>query len=344
MIIHPKGTVKSAPTEQDECQGFTSALCHNGRMAIPRGILDWLFKGDPAIRWQVMRDLLDEPAEVYEAERANLTTDGWGARLLAEQDPDGNWGGGVYSPKWISTTYTLLTLRHFGLMPGHPQALRGCDKFYERGLAADGGINLFKTRASSETCVNGMLLTLLSYFRHPDERVHGVAEYLLGEQMSDGGWNCRWSGQRHTGDGHASFNTTLLALQGFAEYVAAFPHLAVNIEAAIQRGQEFLLAHRLYKSHRTGRIVDSKMTHAHFPPRWHYDFLAALDYFQSVGAPRDQRVQDAVDLLLERRSGDGPWTLADPWPAKVFFELEAAGRPSRWNTLRALRVLKWWDR
>jgi hypothetical protein len=306
-------------------------------------VIGWLLESDPAIRWQVMRDLQEEPAAIHEAERAKVATEGSGARLLSEQDPDGNWGNSVYTGKWKSTTYTLLTLRHFGLMPGHAKAMHGCDNLYGRGIEWDGGINLFKSRTGSETCVNGMILTLVSYFRHPDERVHSVADFLLGEQMQDGGWNCRWSGKRRVGASHASFNTTLLALEGLAEYSAAFPDRAREVGLAVTQGQEFLLRHRIYRSHRTGRIVDTKMTHAHFPPRWHYDFLAALDYFQSVDANRDPRMQDAMELLLERRGPDGRWTLAPPWPAKVFFELEEAGRPSRWNTLRALRVLKWWE-
>jgi hypothetical protein len=288
-----------------------------------------------------MRDLLDAKSVQFDGERRKVAIEGWGARLLAEQDGDGNWGGSVYARKWKSTTYTLLTLRHFGLLPGNRQALRGCDAFYVRGVEWDGGINLFKSRTSSETCVNGMILALLSYFGHPDSRVHSVAEFLLQEQMEDGGWNCRWSGKKQAGATHGSFNTTLLALEGFAEYVGMYPNHAREIQLAVQRGQEFLLRHRLFRSHRTGRIVNEKMTRAHFPPRWHYDFLAALDYFQSVGAARDERMEDALSLLRDRRGPDGRWLLASPWPAKVFFEMEQAAQPSRWNTLRALRVLKW---
>jgi hypothetical protein len=305
--------------------------------------IDWLLAGDPAIRWQVMRDLLDKPRRAWEAERDRVATQGWGKAILELQDPDGRWDKGVYTPKWTSVTYTLLTLRHLGLPAGHPQALRGCDHFYFRGLEEDGGINLFQSRTSSETCVNGMLLTLLSHFRHPDERLHSVAQYLIGEQMDDGGWNCRWNGRQRVGASHASFNTTLLVLQGLAEYCSAYTQPNGHMKTGIGRGHEFLLRHRVFKSHRTGRVFDPRMTFAHFPPRWHYDFLAALDYFQGVRAARDDRVQDAIDLLLERRTRDGRWTVASPWTGRTFFEMEKAGKPSRWNTLRALRVLRWWE-
>jgi hypothetical protein len=155
--------------------------------------LDCLLEGDPAIRWQVMRDVLEQPPAVWEAERAKVATRGWGARLLAAQDADGNWGGGIYNPKWTSKTYSLLSLRELGLIAPHPQAQRGCEHFLEKGFENDGGISLFKSIHYSETCVNGMLLALLSYFRAPGEGVHQVAEFLLGQQMSDGGWNCQWN-------------------------------------------------------------------------------------------------------------------------------------------------------
>ena len=190
----------------------------------------------------------------------------------------------------------------------------------------------------SETCINGMILSLLSYFRSPDDRLHSVANYLLGEQMADGGWNCRRLG----GATHASFHTTISVLEGLREYCGCVAPVPDSVTAAIGRGLEFLLNHRLYKSHRTGTIVDSEMTRLHFPPRWHYDILRGLDFFRSVNAARDERMNDAVVLLESRQTASGRWPLNKPWSGRVHFELEAGGRPSRWNTLRALRVLKWW--
>jgi hypothetical protein len=309
------------------------------KISIVTETIDWLLKGDASIRWQVMRDLLEEPPEIYEKERAKIKAQGWGGRLLSRQDASGTWGGGVYNPKWISTTYILLLLRQLGLEQDNPQAQNGCKHFLLKGIFRDGGINLFKSIDYSETCINGMILTLLSYFRSPDEHVHAVAEFLLKEQMADGGWNC----QRVRGATHASFHTTISALEGMWEYRQADPKEALPIEEAIKKAHEFLLIHYLYKSHRTGKVVNSAMTRMYFPSRWHYDFLRALDYFQSVQAGYDERMKDAIELLKAKQQPNGRWVAPRPWPARVFFEMEKAGEDSRWNTLRALRVLKWWD-
>jgi hypothetical protein len=300
--------------------------------------IPWLLAGDPAIRWQVMRDLLDSAPADWQAERAKVAVEGWGAHLLSKQDADGGWGGGIYSPKWKSTTYTLLHLRHLGLLPGNEQALLGCGKFFFRGLERDGGINFFKSFQHSETCINGMLLSLLAYFRFPDERIRSVAEFLLGEQMPDGGWNC----ERVKGATHGSFHTTISVLEGFAEYASTHPSELPAAAPAMQRGREFLLQHQLYRSHRSGEIVSPDMTLMHFPPRWHYDFIRGLDHFQAVRAPRDERLTEAIQLLEQKRDPSERWVLNKPWAGLVFFHMEETGQPSRWNTLRALRVLKWW--
>ncbi len=308
-------------------------------MDVSPSTLAWLLAGDPSIRWQAQRDLLDQPLEIYEKERARVAAEGWGGDLLSRQTADGHWGGGIYSPKWKSTTYTLLHLRHLGLPPENPQALRGCANFFFRGLERDGGINWFRSFKHSETCINGMVLALLSYFRYPDERVHSVAEFLLREQMPDGGWNC----ERIKGATHASLHTTLSVLEGFAEYVSTYPQAFAAVSPAVEAAHEFLWQHHLYKSHRTGEIFDSKMTLMPFPPRWHYDFLRALEYFQSVNAPRDKRMLDAIELLQHKQGKDGDWVLNSPYAGLVYFHMEKAGQPSRWNTLRALRALKWWQ-
>jgi len=301
-------------------------------------IIDWLLKGDPSIRWQVQRDLVNALPEIYEKERAKIASEGWGARLLSKQDANGMWGGGLYTPKWISTTYTLLLLRQLGLPQDNPQAQGACALFLAKGLYRDGGINLFKTIDYSETCVNGMILTLLCYFRHPHERVHNIVEFLLKEQMPDGGWNC----QRIHGATHSSFHTTISVLEGMFEYSQAYPREAPGIEEAVKQAHEFLLVHRLYKSHRTGKVADPAMARMYFPPRWRYDFIRALDYFQSIHAPYDERMVNAIELLKMKQQPDSRWLAYSPWAGRVFFEMEKTGKASRWNTLRALRVLKWW--
>lgn len=307
-------------------------------------ILTWLLEGDPAIRWQVLQDLVDAtPADVA-IERQRIASEGWGARLLALQDPDGRWASGLYSPKWTSTTYTLLLLRQFGLPGDNPQAQRGCAHFLARGINHDGGINLFHTIDYSETCVNGMLLALLSYFGARQlEVLRSVVGYILGEQMVDGGWNC----ERIKGATHASFHTTLSVLEGLHEYRQFDAQADPAIQGAVERAHGFLLAHRLYHSHRTGKVADPAMARIYFPPRWRYDYLRALDYFRSAGAAWDGRMQDGTDLLLAKRKKEGCWNQGSNWAGRTFFDLEPIGAPGRWNTLRALRVLKfyapgWW--
>ncbi len=310
-------------------------LQRNHNLNIPSSTLDWLLSGDPAIRWQVQRDLLGAPEMVYSPEQQRVASEGWGAQLLALQDPDGRWGSGLYSPKWISTTYTLLLLCQMGLPPENPQARRGCEHFWRRDLYRDGGLNIFRSIDYSEVCVNGMILGLSCYFQYSDQRIHNVAEYLLTQQMVDGGWNC----ERIHGATHASFHTTIMVLEGLAEYRQAFPGQADRVRQAEQRAWEFLLQHRLYHSHRTGQVIHPSMTRLNFPTRWHYDFLRALDYFRAVGASYDERMADGIELLKKKRTTDGLWLAYRPFPGRSFFELEETGQPSRWNTLRALRVL-----
>lgn len=302
--------------------------------------ISWLMKGDPSIRWQVQHDLLNQPSTKVEAERRKIAKEGWGKRLLEKQESDGRWGGGIYSPKFISTTYTMLTLRLLGLPPNNPQAKRACKLFLDEGYYTDGGINFFSYSLKySETCVTSLILALLAYFRYPDERVHDVAAYIVGQQMKDGGWNC----ESYKGATHSSFHTTLMALEGLFEYERAFPEMKKRISQVRARGHEFLLEHRLYKSHRTGKVFDTKMTAMSFPPRWRYDFLRGLDYLQSCDTKKDKRIQDAIELLKSKQKSDGRWLMNTGMSGRKFFDLEKAGQPSRWNTLRALRVLKWWE-
>jgi hypothetical protein len=309
-----------------------------------RGAIEWLLEGDPAIRWQVLRDLEGAADHAVERERRKIPRDGWGARLLSLQDPRGTWAAGqssddgLYSPKWISTTYTMLLLRDFGLAPSNRQVRKACRMLLERGLQRDGGMNYGWSQ--SETCVTGMGLSVLSYFEHDDDRLDHVARHLLDQQMPDGGWNCR----RRRGATHASVHTTISALEGLRDYERHRGRGLRAVKAAQRRGLEFLLVHRLFRSHRTGEVMNPVFTRLSFPPRWHYDILRALDFFQSVDAPRDPRLADAIDILQGSRLDDGRWPLQHVYGGKTYFQLEKLGAPSRWNTLRALRVLKWWDR
>ena len=311
--------------------------------------LQWLLEGDPAIRWQTLRDLTGAGEHTVERERKKVARDGWGARLLAKQDPDGRWAGGqssdsgLYSPKWISTTYTMLLLRDFGLANNNSQARKACRLLLERGIQPDGGIGLdawAKWTRKSETCVTGMVLSVLSYFKYDDDRLDTIAGHLLEQQMPDGGWNCR----RYQGATHSSVHTTISALEGLRHYELHRGKRKKAVRDAQGLGREFLLVHRLFRSHRTGKIIKPVFIRFAFPPRWHYDILRALDYFQTVAAPRDPRLADAIDIVKGTQFEDGRWSLQNSYRGKTYFELERVGAPSRWNTLRALRVLKWWGK
>jgi hypothetical protein len=300
-------------------------------------VIDWLLQGDPAIRWQTQRDLLGADEAIVLADRCQVTTEGWGAGLLARQEPSGLWGGGLYGPKWTSTTYTMLLLRRLGLEPDHPQARLACHLLLDKGFYADGGINYFRSLRHSETCVTGMVLSILAYFNYQDVRLAGLIEHLLDQQMADGGWNC----QSYQGATHSSFHTTISVLEGLWEYEKRRPDPCL-IDSH-NRAVEFLLIHQLFRSDHTGEVVDPRMTRFSFPPRWRYDLMRVLDYFQERNVPPDPRMAKAIGLLKKKRRPDGTWVLQNKHPGRVFFELEKVGQPSRWNTLRALRILQWYE-
>jgi len=305
-------------------------------------VITWLLEGDPAIRWQVRRDLLDAPERTLQSEQGRIAREGWGARLLGLQGLDGKWGGGIYTPKWISTTYTMVLLRNIGLPSGHPQAIRACRLLLDLGLWEDGGINYWRRQHDrSETCVSSMTLAMLSWFGLEDPRVDRLAEHVIAQQMADGGWNC----QAMPGYGratHGSFHTTISALEALLEYERFRPARAAAARKAQARGREFLLVHQLYRSHRTGQVAKDSFTRFSFPTHWYYDVLRGLDYFRDAGVrPSDQRLTDALELVEKRRRRDGTWPLQNNHPGRTFFDMETIGEPSRWNTLRALRVLRW---
>jgi len=299
--------------------------------------LTWLLEGDPAIRWQTMRDLLDAPAEDVAAERALVEEVGWGKDLLDRQDPAGTWGGGLYGPKWTSTTYTLLLLRRCGLAPHTSAALRGVELLWEGATYTGGGLTCARSIDAPEACVTSMYVALARYFGFVDERVDAAIEWLLANQLEDGGWNCRTV---RTGDRHGSFHTSISALEALAEARAGEPGHP-DVAGALDRGREFFLVHRLFRSHRDGTVINPVFTKLSFPPRWHFDILRALDHFQSSGAAPDDRLADALSVLRGRQRRDGTWPVQHKHAGAVFFDMERTGGPSRWNTLRALRVLRW---
>lgn len=305
-------------------------------------IIAWLLEGDPAIRWQTMRDLLDEPEPSWQAEQQHTLESGWGARLLALQDADGQWGGGIYAPKWTSTTYTLLMLRTIGIPRTCTAAQRGAQLVLASLLGEQCDAHFQEKLVGCDRCIVGMILQLAVYFQIQDKRVEAIVDNLLGERMTDGGWNCRR--HRRPYPHHSSFHTTFNVLDGLRDYIEFYNGARRSeVLAAEQNALELLLQHRLYKSDKTGNIINPKFKLLSFPPRWHYDVMRGLEYFARINAPHDPRLHDAIELLALQKGADARWPLQYKYSGKVFFELETVGKPSRWNTLRALRVLRWWQ-
>ncbi|MBA3417575.1 MAG: hypothetical protein H0U09_02540 [Geodermatophilaceae bacterium] len=297
-------------------------------------VAEWLMDSDPAIRWQVMRDLLHEPEAVVTAERSKVATEGWGARLLALQDADGQWGGGTYFPAWTSTTYSLLLLRDFGLDPASERARRAIATVRENSKWEHEGQDYFAGEV--EPCVNGTAVAIGSYF---GEDVQGIVDRLLGEQLSDGGWNC----EAENGSTRSSFNTTIDVLEGLLEHERATGEPA-DVAEARHRGETYVLERRMLRRLSTGEVIDPSWSLFSFPTRYHYDVLRGLDYLRSAGVEPDERCAEAIQLVEQKRDADGRWLLENPHPGEVYFDVDEGERkPSRWITLRALRVLDWYE-
>jgi len=313
-------------------------------------VLDWLLDSDPAIRWQVLRDLAAAPADVVAAERARVATEGWGARVLALQGQDGQWEGGALFPArrpklvsgeqpagqpWTATGYSLVLLHDFGVDPRHEAVRRAVAQVREHSRWEHAGQPFFSGEV--EPCINGMTVALGAYF---DQDVSDVVARLVDEQLDDGGWNC----EAENGSVRSSFHTTIRVLEGLLAHERATGGSTESI-AARRRAEEYLLERRLFRRKSTGDVVDPAYLQFSFPTRWHYDVLRALEYFRAVGDPPDRRVDEAMELLRSKQQRDGTWLLENTHPGAVHFALEAGdGRPSRWNTLRALRVLRWYER
>jgi hypothetical protein len=296
----------------------------------------WLLEGDPAVGWQVERDLLGLRFDVWARTRDQLATTGWVGDLLERQDDAGTWGGGIYGPKWISTTYTLLLLRRMGLDPANPCAEAGCVRLLDDADWCDGGVSYWSSRRLAELCVNGMVLSICAYFGIDDERVDSIAGLLVASRMPDGAWNC----DDYRGATHSSFHTTISVLEGLHQWKVQRRTSVAN--DALASGTEFMLEHAMFRSHRTGDVINPVWTTAHFPPRWHYDVLRGLDHLQNVRWNHDERASDAIEIISAARRADGRWGKGSQYSGQMFFPLEPGRTAGRWNTLRAMRVLKWW--
>ncbi len=369
-------------------------------------VIDWLLESDPAIRWQVKRDLLHEPEADVAAERSRVASEGWGSRLLALQGETGQWGRdalppggkpdglpdpatrkllrelqgislddlasylgiegaklaaweegepdeedqqaekyrrlmdwmwgsiGTYRPEWTSTTHTLVLLRDMGVDPSDERVRRAVALVKANSKWDQDGQDYFD--GETEPCINGKTVALGSYF---GEDVDSVVERLLGEQLEDGGWNC----EAENGSVRSSFHTTIEVLEGLLAYQRA-GRGRHDVAEARRRAEEYLLERKLFRRLSDGAVVNDDWTRFSYPPRWHYDVLRGLDYFRNAGEAPDERAAEAIELVESKRQPDGRWLLEHSYPGLVHFPLdEGDGRPSRWNTLRAMRVLEWWN-
>jgi len=308
--------------------------------------LDWLLDADPAIRWQAMRDLTDATADQVAAERARVATQGWGARLLGLRREDGLWDAGTPDTEWISLL-ALLLLRDMGLDASSEEArnaislVRNNTTWHSQGPWH--GTPLFAGEV--EPCINGRVVTVGSYF---GQDVSGIVERLLDEQMADGGWNC----EQENGSTRGSFHTTINVLEGLLEHERATGGSA-EVTAALERGQEYLLERRMLRRLSSGELIDTAFTLFSFPTGYHYDALRGLDYLRAAGVTPDPRVAEAIDLVRSKRDAEGRVPLENPHEIELVnarvrdleFDMnEREGRPSHWNTLRAIRVLDWYER
>ncbi len=311
-----------------------------------RSVIQWLLDSDPSIRWQAMQDLIGAPTEEVAAERARVATEGVGAQLLALQRADGSWAGVAWNRGWDSTMHALSLLRELGLDPASDEARRAVGLVHDcvtwRGWDWDGtwrgeefvGTPFFAGEV--EPCINGQVAASGAYFGQDVQR---IVDRLLAEQLPDGGWNCEVA----NGSTRSSFNTTICVLEALLEYELAGGSSA-EVTAARLRGQEYLLERHLLRRRTTGEVIDPAWTHFSFPNWWHYDVLRGLEYLRRAGATPDERVAEAIKLVEAKRDSDGRWPLENQHPGTMAVEVdEGEGQPSRWNTLRALRVLDWYS-
>jgi hypothetical protein len=297
-------------------------------------VVEWLLEGDPAIRWQVMRDLLDASAAEWEAERARTLEAGWVAELLRHQGPDGEWPKG----RWTGSTWTLLLLVACGVPEDHPSAKAPLERLLGRFMPPGEEVDRAFLLRRVDLCHLGFWLGLGAHFLPGDERLRPLGEAVLSAQYDDGGWNCQM--RNYPERRHSSFNTTFNVLENLR--LAAELRLVSDekFREAEARAAELMLRHRLFRSDKTGEVIQERFTHLTYPWHWHYKVLRGLDYLRLTPAIRDDRLEDAVELLLAQRKPNGRWPLQKRIPGTLLVEMEKPGGESRWNTLRALRVLR----
>jgi hypothetical protein len=300
-----------------------------------RNIQSWLLSGDVAIQFQTERDLLSVDTSELEILQKSISTSGWGKLFLQKQDNETRkWGNGLYGPKWISTHYTLLDLRNIGIHPDTLQYKESAELLLDEMWFDKGKVRKDRWR---DLCVSGMFLHICCYAKIESNKIYEIVDYLIDKHYKDGGWNCMWE----VGHTHSSLHTTLSVLEGIRDYEEnGYTYRLDELLQQRSEAHEFILKHRLYKSDKTGNIISNSFIMLSFPGRWFYNILSCLDYFQSIDFPYDERMQDAIDVLNKKRRKNGKWPVQYKKSGLVHFDMEKTGSDSRWNTLRALRVLK----
>ncbi len=305
-------------------------------MQIASEITEWLLAGDPSIVYQTRRDLLGIPVAKLRSLQIRIALEGWGKSFLEKQRSDGHWGRGPYQPKWICTHYTLLDLKNLGMAPDSSQCRKAAELLLSCKRGKDGGINYARTIEYSDVCINGMILNMVAYFVADSEKLPSLIDYILNHHFKDGGWNCQY----YEGATHSSVHSTIGILEGLSQYKSSgVRYKRAEVERAVGAGIEFLLRHRLFRSEKTGAPIDPKMLKISYPCRWKYDVLRALELLVEEKVRYDERMADGIEVLLQKRRSDGRWPLQQRHPGQTHFEMEEVGKPSRWNTLRALKVL-----
>lgn len=301
--------------------------------------IEWLLKGDVSIQYQVHRDLFSSESTRL---RQRIAKEGWGARFLSRRNPDGHWGRSFYQPKWTSTHYTILDLKNLGVSPKNKQVKQTLSLILQDLKSPDGGVLPIGLDKKSDVCLNGMLLNYAAYFGARQEELKSVVDFLISEHMKDGGFNCY--SNRRGGAVHSSLHSTISVAEGIQEYSRnGYRYQLKALQSAEAEAREFVLQHKLFRSDHTGQTIDKKMLMLSYPSRWRYDILRALDYFCLAGVKYDPRMDDAIDVLLKKKRADNRWPLQAKHPGQTHFEMEEVGQASRWNTLRALRVLDYFD-
>lgn len=326
---------------------FKAILCHplfcslatlsvvNQKMS-NKEIISWLLQGDVSIQYQVHRDLLDKNEPTL---RSKIASEGWGQQFLSKRQPNKHWGKGFYQPKWTSSHYTLLDLKNLGISSRNDLIEETLAIVFRQKKSPDGGIYPIGIPPKSDVCINGMILNYASYFGVKDGWLNSVVDFLLSEKMMDGGFNCQ---SNRKGAVHSSLHSTLSVLEGILEYENhGYSYRLSELKKAKEDSTEFILLHRLFRSDKTGDIINKNFIKFYYPCRWYYDILRALDFFRAAKLEYDPRMEEAINVVLSKQTADGRWKLPSKHPGLVHFEMEKAGQPSRWNTLRALRVLRY---